>query len=485
MDYIRFVNSRDIREYLYDIGYKLSGEQKLFIVYNSYRTPLDEKIEALKNLLQEDDERVKLRNPHYWRDDDSVFKKEISLHALTAGIIENFETLLGKLKESEPLCFYELSVIEDGSDEYSQEGYFPSYEAAYSYYKNHCLSKDSDEELYAFKIRKQYFEGTIDPRWGDVEDKYVEACFNRHGHLLNITDNLVLSSDRYDYSSDGLFFYLPVPFKKGDIVITSKETVLHGSTNGFMYDQAPREPYVLGGDFFPDEKLNIGVDSSDINVNCVYLNKFSDNCSVVSEVNVHTYNIEYYRKPLTGKNRILKFISSIIKKDGVFDFEDLLWANSLFRAESLYQDSKNYCSNLNYFLNYYLGDAKEKNKYRDGEYFKYSGEEHILHLEESVKIWLDDEREAPEGYIHCHSVNETIRLIKECEQNTVYIAELNLDHDLGDYAKDGGDAIKLLDFLIGRETFYKVELHTANPVGRANMQRAIDRYWPSVGENRL
>ena len=36
---------------------------------------------------------------------------------------------------------------------------------------------------------------------------------------------------------------------------------------------------------------------------------------------------------------------------------------------------------------------------------------------------------------------------------------------LGDYAYDGGDAIKLLDYLAERETFYPVEIHTANPVG--------------------
>ena len=357
------------------------------------------------------------------------------------------------------------------------EGYFPSYEAAYTYYKNYCLSNDTDEDLYAFKIRKQFFEGAIDTKWGHVEEKYAEACFNRQGQLLKITDNLVLASDRYDYSCDGLLVYLPMPFKIGDIVVTCKERLLNGCTNGFMYDQDSKEPYVLQGHFFPDEKLNIGMDSSDINVGCVYLNKFSDNCSVVSEVNVHTYDIEFYRKPLTGKNRILKFISSIIKEDGVFDKHELMWANSLCRAESLYQDTKQYCSNLNPLMNYYLGDAEVKKKYRGDSFYSYK-EDDYLHLDEAVKIWLDDEREAPEGYRHCHSVNETIKLIKDCERNTVYISELNLDHDLGEYAKDGGDAIKLLDFLVQRETFYRVELHTANPVGRANMQRTINRYWP-------
>ena len=54
---------------------------------------------------------------------------------------------------------------------------------------------------------------------------------------------------------------------------------------------------------------------------------------------------------------------------------------------------------------------------------------------------------------------------------------MDLDHDLGDYASDGGDVIKILEYLAERETLYPVQIHTANPVGRANMERMIQRYW--------
>ncbi len=96
---------------------------------------------------------------------------------------------------------------------------------------------------------------------------------------------------------------------------------------------------------------------------------------------------------------------------------------------------------------------------------------------EHVKIWLDDLREAPEGYCHCRSVNEAKQVITECEKNYSVIDEINCDHDLGDYAGDGGDGIKLIDWLAERKTHYPVKLHTMNPVGRENMQREIDRYW--------
>ena len=95
-----------------------------------------------------------------------------------------------------------------------------------------------------------------------------------------------------------------------------------------------------------------------------------------------------------------------------------------------------------------------------------------------MKIWVDDLRPVPQGYTGTRSVNETIALIKKCEVEGTEIELLDLDHDLGDYAGDGGDAIKILDFLAERETWYPIRIHTANPVGRANMQRMIDRYWP-------
>lgn len=91
-----------------------------------------------------------------------------------------------------------------------------------------------------------------------------------------------------------------------------------------------------------------------------------------------------------------------------------------------------------------------------------------------LKIWLDDLREAPKGYKWCHSVNEAIALIKENKDN---IELIDLDHDLGDFTKDGGDAICLMDYLVENELLYELKFHTANPVGLANMQRLYNRHW--------
>lgn len=94
-----------------------------------------------------------------------------------------------------------------------------------------------------------------------------------------------------------------------------------------------------------------------------------------------------------------------------------------------------------------------------------------------MKIWLDDIRPAPVGFTLAHSVNEAIALIEKAERDGTGIELIDCDHDLGDYFPDGGDGIKLLDWLCERQTFYPIALHTANPVGRDNMSRLIKRHW--------
>lgn len=119
-----------------------------------------------------------------------------------------------------------------------------------------------------------------------------------------------------------------------------------------------------------------------------------------------------------------------------------------------------------------------------------------------MKIWVDDLRPAPSGYVHCRSVNEAIGKIIECENfNRKYrqftsagvdeeheIELIDLDHDAGDYAKDGGDYIKILDWLEGTNfTFvsYNIALHTMNPVGRENMRAIIEKNgWKLVKSGR-
>ena len=108
-----------------------------------------------------------------------------------------------------------------------------------------------------------------------------------------------------------------------------------------------------------------------------------------------------------------------------------------------------------------------------------------------MKLWIDDVRPAPDGYVWCKSVDAArIFIIKteadarvDKEYNFLYnedvpiieIELIDIDHDAGDYASDGGDYIKLLDWLEETGRSYPIHIHSMNPVGVANMRQIIKR----------
>lgn len=92
-----------------------------------------------------------------------------------------------------------------------------------------------------------------------------------------------------------------------------------------------------------------------------------------------------------------------------------------------------------------------------------------------MKLWIDDLRTPPAGYIWCKSVKETIETITRLEQAGEVIELLDLDHDAGDYQEQGGDFIRVLDWMEVTHRNYPCRIHTANPVGRQNMLRIIYR----------
>jgi hypothetical protein len=129
-----------------------------------------------------------------------------------------------------------------------------------------------------------------------------------------------------------------------------------------------------------------------------------------------------------------------------------------------------------------------------------------------MKIWVDDTRPAPKGYVRVRSVNEAKLLIiafMHLKQNRVLsfqttldlfnrmsrnklkkkdfeptiIDVIDLDHDAGDYAINGGDYIKILDWLVEQTvvnkadpTAFPLAFHTMNTVGRETFKTVAERY---------
>lgn len=92
-------------------------------------------------------------------------------------------------------------------------------------------------------------------------------------------------------------------------------------------------------------------------------------------------------------------------------------------------------------------------------------------------IWIDDVRTPPNDsdYVWARSTNQAIKYIQYYKDNIEYI---DIDHDAGTYAKDGGDFIKVLDWLEINKYNYPIKIHSMNTVGRQNMERiAIHNDW--------
>ena len=101
-----------------------------------------------------------------------------------------------------------------------------------------------------------------------------------------------------------------------------------------------------------------------------------------------------------------------------------------------------------------------------------------------MKIWVDDIRECSDDYDYWFkSTNETIKFLRDRQKYGLEctIEVLNLDHDAGDYAKYGGDYIKILDWMENVRFECPVRIHSMNPVGRENMRRIIrENGWKEV-----
>ena len=107
-----------------------------------------------------------------------------------------------------------------------------------------------------------------------------------------------------------------------------------------------------------------------------------------------------------------------------------------------------------------------------------------------MKLWIDDVRPAPKGYVWAKSVSDAKFKILHYEATYKYnpcywddckIELIDIDHDAGDYAPYGGYYIKLLDWLEETDRNYPIHIHSMNPVGVANMRRIIQKNgWEEV-----
>lgn len=93
-----------------------------------------------------------------------------------------------------------------------------------------------------------------------------------------------------------------------------------------------------------------------------------------------------------------------------------------------------------------------------------------------MKLWIDDVRPAPNGWKWAKSVHEAIIHICQMTRSdgSHNIEIMSIDHDAGDWVWNGGDYIKILDWMEDHGVNdIPIHIHSMNSVGRENMRRII------------
>ena len=88
-----------------------------------------------------------------------------------------------------------------------------------------------------------------------------------------------------------------------------------------------------------------------------------------------------------------------------------------------------------------------------------------------MKVFLDDERVAPEGWTRVYWPDEAIALLK-----TGQVEEISLDHDLGDDERGTGyDVVLWIEEAVATQGFKppRMTVHSANSSARQKMEMGI------------
>ena len=94
-----------------------------------------------------------------------------------------------------------------------------------------------------------------------------------------------------------------------------------------------------------------------------------------------------------------------------------------------------------------------------------------------MKLWLDDIRTAPEGWVWVKTYQQAIRCLRGGE-----VDEISFDYDLG-YKMTGCDVAKWIDDKVRTDGFRMPEwkIHAENKVGRDKIEKVMRSAWRSWG----
>ena len=308
-DDYNLINSRAIADYCRSIKHKFNTEELAVLVYRNQRMSLEEKIDKYNDLIKNyhDMEVIERINCKHYSSVKTMIKDEI----------QRIKILNKKLIQDDENSIYTWTEFNKSTQKYEHSGdiehTFKTYKEAFKNIMEYI--KEYDDTI-SFRITKKYFDKRKEKIFADYN---VE---NKKAILVDISENNKIFLD-----INQIFLNIPTPFKKGDILISNNSTMCsYGESNDIFvleYLCTWRENlarYLADGNYDSSDMIGYGY---------FFIN--GDTTEFVRDHKWDYDSFEYYDGELTGRDRILKDISSFVK--GKIELELFIHAYDVYKTE--------------------------------------------------------------------------------------------------------------------------------------------------------
>ena len=308
MDIYNYLNSIDVSKYLKSIKYSLSPVESAFIIEHNNSLSIYDKELAFKGLIKESEDTC-IKERRLCRHFDSLHTFLIDYIELEHRLIKEFNT-----KEK---AVYRISYHID--DEVVED------DVVYDSLSK-CL-----KEAKTNKYFNNYHRLTINKLYINKDNKYFSIVYDRNDSPLKIREYNILNNKKdrdIFYAFDGMWFNIPVPFVRGDIV---KNSIKHRG-----YDACP---FVLIDTV--NNNINDVIKDNGDNVDMCAWGYFKDNDSIFYEGMDNYIDLEY----TSSDDIVLNSISDYLK--GKISIKEVL---SKYKTSLSKEDNKDKISKLKELL---------------------------------------------------------------------------------------------------------------------------------------
>ncbi len=264
MDFYKYINSKDVAEYLRKINFHLNPLQCLWIIFQNENITLNEKTQALEYILEMPD----------YEFESYEYPSGVGVHRIINDYLDYIKSIKEEFKSKDEDCFYTGFII---YEEYTTHLaiYFKDYESCLEHTKE--TFANTVRVVLGYEIHKipfDTYEDTIKATFQGEVLTSIHKCGD-YDPLINI---LAYENELIKLNS---------PFKPGDI----------------LYDLIEQRPVVLES-----------VSNEDMSAIC---HRISDDDKTIEKDYVMFFtNLVYYDNELTGKDIALYPLSDFIKNIG-------------------------------------------------------------------------------------------------------------------------------------------------------------------------